>query len=96
MAIYRNLETAKGLGDADEEWHQALPASYGGEPQSTRQTCPGCVPDWAVPRSRGYLPGLGQVDETLDLELTLAAVGVDSLVAIALRSWWRPQADLAV
>lgn len=89
MAIYRNMETIASDGAAAASGMKSFLASAAEDPSKLDQ-----------PEAKEFLAGQirdrvstflmrREDDEPLALGLTLAAAGVDSLVAIELRNWWK-------
>jgi len=90
MAIYRNIEkvsTATGESEASDTV-RAFVSSLIAEPgKLDNKTSPELLAGAIGVRVSKFL--MKDEQENVDLSQTLAAIGVDSLVAIELRNWWK-------
>ncbi|KAF7176880.1 hypothetical protein CNMCM7691_004164 [Aspergillus felis] len=96
MAIYRNIETVVGDNEATTSGIKSFLSSANADPSQLDQ-----------PAAAEFLAGeirdrvatflmRREDEEPLDLGLTLSAAGVDSLVAIEVRNWWKQNLGVEV
>ncbi|GFF81102.1 polyketide synthase, putative [Aspergillus udagawae] len=96
MAIYRNIETFAGDNEATTSGIKPFLSSVNADPSQLDQ-----------PAAAEFLAGeirdrvatflmRREDEEPLDLGLTLSAAGVDSLVAIEVRNWWKQNLGVEV
>src|SRR5271156_4595646 len=95
MAIYRNIENVSSSQDGvDTDGLRNFLSAMMAEPSKLDEN--GSVQTLA--REIGYRVStfLMKEDENIDISQTLAAAGVDSLVGIEVRNWWKQQLGIDV
>ncbi|EAW17483.1 putative polyketide synthase, partial [Aspergillus fischeri NRRL 181] len=96
MSIYRNIETVAGDNEATTSGIKPFLSTVNADPSQLDQ-----------PAAAEFLAGevrdrvatflmRREDEEPLDLGLTLSAAGVDSLVAIEVRNWWKQNLGVEV
>jgi aryl carrier-like protein len=88
MAVYHNIEKTSSmpLSDADEGLRHFLAAVAGDPVKLQLQASADFLAHEIGIHVYNFLM---KPEEELDVSLTLTAVGVDSLIAIEIRNWWR-------
>lgn len=89
MAIYRNIETVAADGATASSGMKSFLAEMTENPGQLGQAHAAEFLAGQIGARVGTFLMRREDEEPLDLGLTLSAVGVDSLVAIELRNWWK-------
>lgn len=90
MAIYRNIEevsVAAGEGEASDTVRASINSLMADPGKLDDRTSPELLARAIGLRVSKFL--MSDDEDEVDLSQTLEALGVDSLVAIELRNWWR-------
>lgn len=106
MAMYRNLETVnddaagsrgKDTGEADKT-RQFIASARASPEMLDKPESSNFLAKKICRRVRWFLDHTGEdgEDDDFDLSLDLAAVGVDSLVAIEIRHWWKQTLNVEI
>lgn len=96
MAIYRNIETTSTKTEATSSGLKSFLSDINADPALLQQPA---ATEFLARELRDRVAAFlmrQEGEEPLDLGLTLAEVGVDSLVAIELRNWWKQNLEVEI
>jgi NAD(P)-dependent dehydrogenase (short-subunit alcohol dehydrogenase family)/aryl carrier-like protein len=89
MAIYRNIETVSGENTTAASGMKPFLSAMQADPSELDRSAATDFLAWEIRNRVATFLMRRDDEEPLELGLTLSAAGVDSLVAIELRNWWK-------